>query len=719
MTWSTGRVWRAELELLYRGILVTTGDPVAAEHVARSAGAHFTGEAVAPTRAELWSVAWRRADRASAEPVQPLLVRTGGLDLDGEAARLQEFLTGGQQLRARVLVGRHVGGLEPGAVARSVGRSGGPDDITTIDAILTAGTEAASRHGVAEPERWSEVVAHLEPPGGLLTDDPARPGFVTTVGVGLVIVGLLAAVLSWEGSERSVDREGAADSGADLAPIRCPAEDLAAAIDGDPSLVGGSAAVPLDIALAQADAVITADVTSLETEGATVRFDLGRTVLLHGSEGVTPSGFAMPARLAGTGTDLGARVVAFLARSGDDWELAESGGLWAEPCRSDGPPIPVGAAWPVGERWPATPSPSSIAGFVGDLVVRDRELIMTDLGDRLAGGLVLTDGTAVIMELPTSFATDLMLSATVAPDRAQVVFAGTDVALSLRQRACPAGDRTTERGRRLLTVCSPSGGVELSARRSDPIPDHEVATFRVTSFPAQQRYPTSLHPTIRAGRELALLDADRASIRWIWTAEDVIGSADLVGGLVVVTTPTATRTLIAETGDESWALDSAISQRPTVVGPHWLVTRSVDGSGVVERLDPTSAAVLWRRAALDRATIVGVLGDVALVLAVGPEGDRILTALAVDSGRSLWTRPVLDGAGSSDPVAADPDRGIVLAVDPDGLVSRVEPRSGREIWTTSVPGATGIVGIWLNTATVEGSTTDVRVGLIDGFILPP
>ncbi len=123
------------------------------------------------------------------------------------------------------------------------------------------------------------------------------------------------------------------------------------------------------------------------------------------------------------------------------------------------------------------------------------------------------------------------------------------------------------------------------------------------------------------------------------------------------------------------------------------------GAAAVGAVERATGAVRWRAAGCTFAAAV----PGALLVVRG----RTVAALALRSGRGLWSRP-LPGAAPSGAVAFA--RGPCVLVEP-GALTALDPGSGRTLWRFEPPGAARIVAAPFGGIVAAGADTGFLYGL--------
>lgn len=198
--------------------------------------------------------------------------------------------------------------------------------------------------------------------------------------------------------------------------------------------------------------------------------------------------------------------------------------------------------------------------------------------------------------------------------------------------------------------------------------------------------------------------------------------------------------LSGETGDVMWQADLAGESPAHIVldaaSPSaLLVVSDVRSEGdqsapSVRQLDLVTGAELWIAKGEPSTDVQGskpvVMGDLLLFADVPTyqsDGEVAETAhvLAFDisSGERVWTAALdsaTEGFTSAETIATDGARGLIIAMSVDGVLFRLDPETGDQIWRSTV-GFGQIVGLSLETVTISRANQDVEIRLSDGTIV--
>jgi hypothetical protein len=727
-----------ELRLLWRALLVVSGDAVVSEAALVAAVEACRPWSDRPDRLTIWLAGFDALEAEQQRTDVQLLGKPDDGPRASDIKAITEYLNGLTPARRRMLIGHHVGALSAEDLKRFVADGADGEDLPAdqLTDWVDHDSKAAAQVLLIKPQHWIDVLSLLQPPvrpERLIRADarPWRSG-ATVGGLAIAVLLFLALFSLDRGSPPVADDQdetsisdgedgasAASESAAADVTLECPAPDLALRVRTSPVYQNGLEPRAFTDVLNRADAVVRGAVSSMELANAGVWFELQDPQLLFGA-GQVPTSFLLNARFDATGGAVPNGVlfpdaVVFLNEVGDRWEVAEAGGFWVS-CEEDST-IAVGADWPTGTQWPDVPTPAELARVIDETLQENAQFTLTPNGERTVGGFQTFDGQTVVLQLPSGMQPQDEMSVVIRPEPdVLAVVGGPDLRLVLRQEVCDP----LEQSRSPFAVCSSDG--EVSIEIASPVELSDAWLGRIDVFTVSDE-TRSAGLVMRATRSGEVVAIDPAASGIVWRAplrpDEVIAAAG--ASEVAVLAETNLRMLDAATGRELWGKKITQETGAVPVGGNWLVAPLGVEPLVLQLVDGATGEVLWRTDPGPGIPTVSSV-DEDLVLVSWWDGPvRHLHAYSRTGGQLAWVADpdrVADRAAQT--LLVDQERRTVVTVADGGTVRLIELVDGRTRWTTSIPSATSIDGIWLSTMTVNSSAGRlITINLADGFILPP
>lgn len=657
-----------ELRLLWRALLLVSGDPAMAEAALVAtieAGRPWSGR---PDRLTIWCSGFQALETEEKRTDVHLLGTPDNGPRASDIKAITNYLDATTPARRRILVGHHIGDLSTEDLQRFVaeGRDGEHYDLDQLVDWVEHDSRAAAKVLLIKPQHWIDVLSLLQPPirpERLLRADsrPWRSG--ATVGGLAVVVLLFLALFSVNRASPPVaddadsafpvtgdsDGDTSEGVGADRtdAEAGCPAVDLASRVLTSPVYQAGLQGRSFPEVLERSDLVVRGAVASIELEGGGIRFELDDQRVLFG-HAPAPSSFFLNARFDATGDPVPNGVlfpdaVVFLKQAGDRWEVAEAGGFWAD-CQQD-TATTIGANWPTGSLWPDQPTPSELAKVIDETLQDNTEFVMVQDGQRTVGGFRAFDDRIVVLQLPSGMQPAGEMSALIYPlPDVLALVGGPDLRLVLREQECDPIEQT----RLPLAVCSSDGMVTIEI--ASPVELSDAWLERIDVFTVADEGPRHSGLVIQGTRAGEIVAIDPAVPGIVWRT--TLGAGESLAAIG--------QSEVAFVGEE------------LVLVSHWVDSRV-----------------------------------------------RFLFGLASVDGQLLWmAEPEVVADRSTATLMVDQEREFVATLNEEGILRLVELADGLVRWSTATANATSINGISSSTLAVDGSSGElITVSLADGVIV--
>lgn len=697
-----------ELVLLWRALLLWSGDPGEAEAALAATVEDLRPWSDRPGRLEIWLAGFARLScEQDARDIHLLGGAMAGARAD-EITAVMEFLEASPPSRRMVLLGHHLGGFHTDELRRLIAAQPGGDDVDEVELEqwITHDSRVAADAVAIKPQHWPELMALSWPPvkPDRMLRAGSRRGLVVGAFGGVAAVAVLFAMLfgldrgvpveradprerssvsdgGTGGSEPGLGSESAAD-----ADLTCPARAWADQIAVSSPYQAGLQARPFVDALDEADAVVRASVVSVTVVGDGLRFELADPQVLEGT-GPSPESFVLPTSRT-MDTDAGEAlllptlpdVLVFLDRGGGSsagWEVSQSGGLWAECVGA--PAVPLGAPWPRGPGWPTRPSPEELSRALIAARQETVEFTMTPDGDWAVGSFPLFDGRIAVLQLPAGMQPAGTMSAIVRPGADVLAMVASPVVgrLVLRQQSCDP----TSQDSVPLAVCASSGQIVVDVASPLRMSDAWLERIDVFIVDPEEPGPVVGANHLRWSRNQDLLALDPTEYSVVWRTPLERGER-----LVTVGETTAAlqagrnlRVVGRASGLILWTrtIDPEAGLLP--VGSHWLLGSPGGPPSFLELVEGRTGALLWRTAELPSADQAGqpwLIDPTGRGLVeVSREVVRLLDMGQMDVRWSTWVEgaviveaiseaAVIIRAGDGTRAVLDLDDGAVLAVGP-------------------------------------------------------
>lgn len=696
-----------ELVLLWRALLLGSGDPAAAERALLATVDALRPWSDRPARREIWltgfDALWRESeDHAIGGHVVHVV---GGVLVGGRADEINEvveFLQASPPDRRMALLGHRLGGFRTGDLQRLIAAqpNGRNLDESQLAQWIERDRRIAAETVTIKPEHWLELMALSWPPvaPARLLRTGSRRGKLATAAVGVVAVALLfVALFSFDrgipvarpepGELPSASGDGGGGPGSESAArsdLGCPAEAWA-------DQITVSAAYHADLrdrafteALDEADAVVRGSVTMITADGDGLRFGLAHQRLLEGSDPV-PDSFWLPTGALPLSGEPAAPagltdVVVFLKRVGGStgrWEVSPAGGLWAE-CVG-GRAVPVGAAWPTGPDWPARPGPSELSRALTLARQETVDVTMTAEGDWTVGAFPLLDGRIAVLQLPAGMQPVSPMTAIVRPpvDGFALISSPVVGRLVLRQQPCdPLSQESAP-----LAVCTSSG--EIVVDIASPLRVSDTWLERIDVFIVDPDEPGAVaeanHVWSTRSQGLVAVDPTDYTVAWrtpLKPGERLVAVGESTAAVVAGRN---LRVVGRASGLILWTRTIDPGAGLLAVGTHWLLGNPDGPPSFLELVEGRTGALLWRTAELPSGDLAGqswlidptgrglveVSREVVRLLDVGPMEVRWSTLVEGASFvEAISEVAVIVRGGDGTRAVLDLEDGAVLAVGP-------------------------------------------------------
>lgn len=726
-----------ELRLLWRALLVVSGDAVIAEAALTAAVEACRPWSDRPDRLTVWLAGFDALETEQQRTDVQLLGRPDDGPRASDIKAITEYLNGLTPARRRMLIGHHVGALSAEDLRRFVADGASGEDLPAeqLAEWIQHDSGAAAQRLLIKPQHWIDVLSLLQPPvrpERLIRADarPWRSG-ATVGGLAIVVLLFLALFSANRGSPPGAD--GQDDTSArvvdDASAVNeepapafgngCPAPDLASRVRTSPVYQNGLASRAFTDVLHRADVVVRGAVTSMELANAGVWFELQDPQLLFGA-GQVPTSFLLNARFDATGDPVPNGVlfpdaVVFLNEVGDRWEVAEAGGFWVS-CQED-TTIAVGADWPTGPQWPEVPTPAELARVIDETLQENAQFTLTPDGERTVGGFQTFDGRTVVLQLPSGMQPQDEMSVVIRPEPdVLAVVGGPDLRLVLRQELCDP----VEQSRAPLVVCSSDGQISIEIASPVELSDAWLGRIDVFTVADKSRSAGLVMQATRNGEVIAI-DPTVSAIIWRAPLRPDEAIAAVGASEVAMLAESNLRMRDAATGQELWGKKIRPETGVAPVEGDWLVAPLGVDPLLLELVDGTTGDVLWRTDPGPGLPVVSSVDEELLLVAWWDGSVRVLYAYDLSDGRLLWmATPEQLADREAQTLLVDEERRTVVTVSDGGTVRLIELADGGTRWTTTIPSAIDIDGIWLSTMTVTSSAGQlITINLADGFILPP